>query len=160
MLALGKCINQAQRPAGASLPTSRPSSCFPRLPQLICQMLLHKLLPFAVPKPAFFQLNSTTISYAEILQRSRRELVSRRPAHDRVQLHGRAWYRCTMTLPICRAPPPGLTNGHRITAPALHPPPTPLQLIFKAVLAAAAAAAAAALWRNAARPALAALGWA
>ena len=39
-------------------------------------MLLHKLLPFAVPKPAFFQLNSTNISYAEILQRSRRELVS------------------------------------------------------------------------------------
>lgn len=38
-------------------------------------MLLHKLLPFAVPKPAFFQLNSTNISYAEILRRSRRELV-------------------------------------------------------------------------------------
>ncbi|PRW58870.1 kynurenine 3-monooxygenase [Chlorella sorokiniana] len=78
-----------------------------KLVQLIAQMLLHKLLPFAVPKPAFFQLNSTNISYAEILQRSRRELV-----------------------------------------------------VFKAVLAAAAAAAAAALWRSAARPALAALGWA
>ena len=38
-------------------------------------MMLHKLLPFLVPKPAFFSLNSTNDAYASILQRSRRDMA-------------------------------------------------------------------------------------
>lgn len=43
--------------------------------QLVSQFLLSKLLPFLVPKPAFFQLNSTAISYADILRRSKQEML-------------------------------------------------------------------------------------
>lgn len=47
-----------------------------KLVQLISQTLLHKLLPFLVPKPAFFQLNSTSMPYATILRRGRQELLA------------------------------------------------------------------------------------
>lgn len=43
-------------------------------PQLITQVLLNKLLPFAVPQPAFLALNTTSVSYADILRRSSTEL--------------------------------------------------------------------------------------
>ncbi|KAL4425516.1 hypothetical protein ABPG75_009532 [Micractinium tetrahymenae] len=46
-----------------------------KLLQLISQMLLHKLLPFLVPKPAFFQLNTTRMPFAVILQRGKQELL-------------------------------------------------------------------------------------
>lgn len=43
--------------------------------QIISQFVLHKLLPFLVPVPAFMQMNSTTMSYATILKRTKREMV-------------------------------------------------------------------------------------
>ena len=118
-------------------------------------MLLHKLLPFAIPKPAFLQLNSTNVSYADIMRRSRRELVSSScpPVGSNLQLGCSHWV----------APGAALLVHSTSQAPkttACRKRPLQYQVVFKTILAAAAAAAVAALWRSVARPALAALGWA
>lgn len=61
----------APAPATVVLPRPPPQ----QLLQLVSQMLLHKLLPFLVSKPALLLLNTTT-PYAAILRRGEREMAA------------------------------------------------------------------------------------